>query len=97
MIPGRIECEVVLPVVFCVLAIFFFPAMYGPYPAVHGPVTALQAARFATRLKLTIVEVARTSLRICVVSSLVVLACTTILGTEFQSVSRAASSTVLRC
>jgi hypothetical protein len=27
------------------LAIFFFPAVTGPYPIVHGPATALRAMR----------------------------------------------------
>lgn len=40
--------------VVCVLSVFFFPAMQGPYPVVHGPVTALLAVRAAARLHLAI-------------------------------------------
>jgi hypothetical protein len=51
---GRIGCELALLAVFCVLTIFLFPAMQGPYSAVNGPVTALQAARAAACLRIAI-------------------------------------------
>lgn len=56
MISGRIGCELVVLAAFCVLAIFLFPAVQGPYPAVNGPVTALQAARAAIRLRILIMQ-----------------------------------------
>lgn len=41
----------------CVLTIFFFPAMNGPYSVVHGPVTALLAVRAAAGLRAAIAGV----------------------------------------
>jgi hypothetical protein len=55
MTPGRIACAFAVFSVLCVLAIFLFPVIKGPYPAVHGPVTALLSMRAAARLRLQIV------------------------------------------
>ncbi len=54
MTPGRIGCALAVLAVVCVLAIFFFPGMEGPYSAVHGPVTALLSIRAAARLRVLI-------------------------------------------
>lgn len=54
MIPGRTECALALIAFLCVLIIFFFPVIQGPYPAVHGPVTALFSVRAASRLRLIV-------------------------------------------
>jgi len=62
MIPGRIGCELAVLAVLCVLTIFLFPAMQGPYSAVHGPVTALQAVRAVARLRIAIMQGALRSL-----------------------------------
>ena len=58
MISGRIGFELALVAVLCVLTIFLFPAMQGPYPVVNGPATALQAARAALRVQIAIVQAA---------------------------------------
>src|SRR5215469_13786269 len=63
MTPGRVACGLALLAVFCVLGIFFFPVMDGPYSAVHGPVTALLSIRAATRLRMTIVRARITAIR----------------------------------
>jgi hypothetical protein len=55
---GRIGCELAVVAVFCVLTVFLFPAIQGPYSAVNGPVTALQSARAALRLRTAIVQAA---------------------------------------
>lgn len=55
MTAGRIACAFAVFSVLCVLSVFLFPAMKGPYPAVHGPVTALLSMRAAARLRLGIV------------------------------------------
>lgn len=47
-------CALAVLAVFCVLSIFFFPGIEGPYPAVHGPVTALLSLRAAARLRMVI-------------------------------------------
>lgn len=41
--------QLVLLTGLCVLSIFFFPAVQGPYPAVHGPTTALQSLQNSNR------------------------------------------------
>ena len=56
MTPGRIACGLALLAAFCVLGIFFFPVMDGPYSAVHGPVTALLSIRAAASLRIAIVR-----------------------------------------
>ncbi len=52
---GRIAYILAVLAVFCVLAVFFFHAIQGPYSAVHGPVTALLSARAAAGLRTAIV------------------------------------------
>ncbi len=42
----------------CVLALFFFPLVHGPFQATHGPTTALRAKRAFLILLLTIALVA---------------------------------------
>jgi hypothetical protein len=59
----RIECSLAALAVLCVLTIFFFPAMQGPYPVVHGPVTALLSVRAAAALRFRIVRAALSSWR----------------------------------
>ena len=54
MIFGRIACALAVFAAVCVLAIFFFPTIDGPYSAIHGPVTALLSIRAAARLRLII-------------------------------------------
>ena len=49
---GRIACTLAVFAALCVLAIFFFPSIDGPYSAIHGPVTALLSIRAAARLRL---------------------------------------------
>jgi hypothetical protein len=56
MMVSQIGWELALLTVLCVVAVFFFPAMQGPYSAVHGPVTALQSAQAAARIRLSIVQ-----------------------------------------
>jgi hypothetical protein len=38
----------------CVLAVFFFPSVQGPYSAVNGPVTAMHAARAAAGVRMAV-------------------------------------------
>ena len=63
MTSGRIGAELAVVAAFCVLTIFLFPAVQGPYSTVNGPVTALQAVRAAARLHLVIIQCALKSLR----------------------------------
>jgi len=52
----RIACGLAVLAVLCVLTVFFFHAMEGPYSVVHGPVTALLSARAATGLRMSIMH-----------------------------------------
>jgi hypothetical protein len=47
---GRIGFALALVAVLCVLSVFFFHAIQGPYSVVHGPVTALRSSRAAAGL-----------------------------------------------
>jgi len=47
----RIEDALAVVALLCVLTIFFFPAVEGPYCAVHGPVTALLSIRASAALR----------------------------------------------
>ena len=97
MISGRIGSELAVMAVFCVLMIFLFPAMQGPYSVVNGPVTALLAARAAVRLRIAIVQGALNSVGNYVVSPLVVLSWMSLSPAEFQSISLPEYNTILRC
>jgi hypothetical protein len=87
MIPDRIGCELAVLTILCVLMIFFFPLMQGPYSVVHGPATALQAARAAARLQIIIVQGALNSLGNFLISPLVILSWMLLSQAEFRSVS----------
>jgi hypothetical protein len=53
---GRITYALAFVAVFCVLTVFFFHSIEGPYSAVNGPVTALLSARAALRVRMAIVQ-----------------------------------------
>ncbi|MGC1453011.1 MAG: hypothetical protein WA830_23515 [Candidatus Sulfotelmatobacter sp.] len=83
--------------VLCVLMIFFFPVMQGPYSVVHGPATALQAARAAARLRIIIVQGALNSQGNILISPLVLLSWMLLSQAEFRSLSLLEYNTILRC
>ncbi len=99
MVSGRIGCEraVVAVAVLCVLVIFFFPSIQGPYSVVHGPATALQAARASARLLTAIVQGAFTSQANCLISPLVVLFWISLSGADFHSATVPECHTILNC
>ena len=43
----------------CVLLLFFFPLVHGPFQATHGPTTAFRARRSFQAVALSIVDAAR--------------------------------------
>ena len=97
MVSGRIGSELAVMAVLCILMIFLFPAMQGPYSVVNGPVTALLAARAAVRLRIAIVQGALDSVGNYLVSPLVVLSGMSLSPAEFQSISLPEYNTILRC
>jgi hypothetical protein len=97
MIPGRIECELAVLTILCVLMIFFFPLMQGPYSVVNGPATVFQAARAAARLRIVIVQGALNALGSFLISPLVILSWMLLSQAEFRSASLPEHSAILRC
>ena len=97
MISGRIGSELAVLTVLCVLMIFFFPVMQGPYSVVHGPATALQAARAAARLRMAIEQSALNSLGNFLISPLVALFWILLTEAEFPLFRLAEYGTTLRC
>ena len=97
MIPGRIGCELAVLTILCVLMIFFFPLMQGPYSVVNGPTTVFQAARAAARLRIVIVQGALNSLGSFLISPLVILSWVLLSQAEFRSVGLPEYNTILRC
>lgn len=93
----RIGCGFAILAVVCVLSVFFFPAMQGPYPVVHGPVTALLAVRAAARLRLAI-QAGLNALQLWLACSLVLMTWAMTPLEEFRLPSLSAGNVlVLRC
>ena len=82
--------------IFCVLTIFLFPLVQGPYSVVNGPATALQAAGTAARVRYAI-QSALKSLQSSKYLSLVALFRLGEPAIEFESVKLAACGSILRC
>lgn len=97
MTSGRTGPELAVLAVVCVLTIFLFPAMQGPYSAVHGPVSALQAARAAARLRVVIVHSARKSLSYLPLPALLALFSVDAAVAECRPLGLAECDSVLRC
>ncbi|MGA7291172.1 MAG: hypothetical protein WBW85_01320 [Terriglobales bacterium] len=97
MISGRIGCELALLAVLCVLTIFLFPALQGPYTVVHGPVTALIASRAARRFRVSIVHSARSSVGNYLLSPLRVFPWISLASTQSRSFTLPDSTSILRC
>ena len=97
MIPGRIGCELAVVTVLCVLMIFFFPLLQGPYSVVNGPATVFQAARAAARLRIVIMQGALNSLGSLLISPIVILSWMLLSQAESRSVSLPEYNAILRC
>jgi len=97
MISNRIGWELAVLAVLCVVAIFFFPAMQGPYSAVNGPVTALQSAQAAVRVRVGIVQAALSLIGNFQIPSLTWVRSATVACIEPQAPSFVDCSAILRC
>jgi hypothetical protein len=97
MILRYIGWELALITVFCVTAIFFFPAVQGPYSAVNGPATAFQAAKAAARLKTAVVQAALSSCGSFRIPSLLRTSCASVWYPKSHSASFADCITIRRC
>jgi hypothetical protein len=96
MISGRIGDALATLAVFCVLTIFLFPAMQGPYSVVHGPASALLAVRAAAKVRTAIVQAARRSFG-ALTSPLVALAGMFAAEPDLYVLALPERSTILRC
>jgi hypothetical protein len=97
MIAGRIGCELAVVALICVLTIFLFPAMQGPYSVVNGPVTSLQAIRAAARTRLLIIQAAFRSLWNYLVSPLSILFRISFSQAGLHSLASPEFDMILRC
>ncbi len=97
MNPGRIGRELVMVAVVCILTIFLFPSIRGPYSVVNGPVTALQSARYALRLQASIVQAASSLVASNAISPLVVFSWMPLPNSGSRLTALADRDTILRC
>jgi len=93
----RIDCELAVLAVLCILTIFLFPVMQGPYSAVHGPVTALQSVRSGAKLRVVIMQAALKTFGKSLISLLGVLWLGALSDSEFRPPRWADCDTILRC
>lgn len=96
MISGRIGDALATLAVVCVLTIFLFPAMQGPYSVVHGPASALLAIRAAAKVRTAIVQAARRSLG-ALTSLLVALRGMFVAEPDLYALPLLERSAILRC
>lgn len=99
MNPGRSAYALAVLGVLCILTIFLFPSLTGPYSVVHGPVTALLSMRAASRLRMAMgragSHISRSG-RLLAASAMAML--WMLVPTDSQVVSLSAGcSAVLRC
>jgi hypothetical protein len=97
MISGRTGRNLAVLATLCVLMVFLFPAVQGPYSVVHGPATALQAARAAVRLRVAIAQAALGSVSNYPISLLVFMTWMSPSQAELRSVGFSGYDTILRC
>jgi hypothetical protein len=97
MIVKRFTRGLPVLIVVCVTAVFFFPALQGPYSAVNGPVTALQSARAAARLRIGIIHAALSALVVAGTPILVFMNPRLAVDVGFFSPSINDCTSILRC
>lgn len=97
MTSGRSEFEIAILIVLCVLTIFIFPVIQGPYSVVNGPATAFRAARAATHVRIAIVQAALKSRARRVASPIAVLVSMVRSNAAVQSSRVGEIRTILRC
>jgi ABC-type Fe3+ transport system permease subunit len=97
MMVDRIGWELALLAVLCVVVVFFFPAVQGPYSAVNGPVSALRSAQAAARLRRAIVQSVLNTFGNYRISVLLGVNCAAELLEELPRSSLAECDIVLRC
>jgi uncharacterized membrane protein len=95
---GRIAYALAVVAVLCVLTVFFFHAIRGPYSAVHGPVTALLSLRAASGLRMSIMRAGLSTWAMRASLVIVLVSFGTVWLTEFAADSLPGSGNqILRC
>jgi hypothetical protein len=95
---GRIAYALAVVAVLCVLTVFFFHAIQGPYSVVHGPVTALLSIRAASGLRLAMVRAGLNTLSMWVSFSLILVSWAAVwIGDSDTESLPGSSGRVLRC
>lgn len=94
----RIACVIAVIALFCVLTVFFFHSIEGPYSVVHGPVTALLSVRAAAGLRMSIIQAGLNVTGLWVSFTLVLMLWWAVWISEFQAESSSdACNPILRC
>jgi hypothetical protein len=96
MISGRIGDLLALLALVCVLTIFLFPAIEGPYSVVHGPASALLAVRAAAKVRTAIAGAASRSVDV-LTSPLVALCRMLVVEPDIHVPALPERSAILRC
>src|SRR5262249_48454669 len=95
---GRITYALAFIAVLCVLTVFFFHTIEGPYSAVNGPVTALLSARAAFGVRTGMVQAGLGFLLFCSCCILFPFPRAVLLVTETYSPSCSTEGcNILRC
>ncbi len=94
---GRIGWELAVLASLCVLSIFLFPSVQGPYSVIHGPVTALRAMRAAANLRGTLLAAAISLLSLFRGASPRSLSSLDFFGLQLPSTDLSELTTILRC
>jgi hypothetical protein len=92
----QLSYELTLVAILCIIALFLFPAVQGPYSAVHGPVTALLSIKAKLFLCLTLLLAAMHLLVRCVA----ICACAfrpSVDGSFLRAALDSEHTSVLRC
>ncbi len=95
---GRIAYVIAVIALFCVLTVFFFHGIEGPYSVVHGPVTALLSLRAAAGLRMSMMQAGLNVTGIWVSFTILLVLWWAVWKCEFQSESSSdACNAILRC
>jgi hypothetical protein len=81
--------------ILCVIFVFFFPTVSGPYSAVHGPVTVLRSVCARLKMLLVVLAVAFITGADCLLNSACALLAA--LPAKFFPSPASGRITVLRC
>jgi hypothetical protein len=94
---GRVAMTIAVIALVSVMAVFFFPAVQGPYSAVHGPVTVFHGARAAAGLRMNVVRAGLNLFRGHCGSTRVLLPWTPDWKAEFRTLLFGGCNSLLRC